>query len=498
MSSTAPRPGSLVINRQSPPPRNIPVTTDNMFVVGLSDKGPLRPVNVLSLQDFINQFGSRQTYSVLYDSMETYFREGGVRATVSRVVGPAAVIATVNLDGSSAGTPFSLVVNAKGPGAYGNTLRVTVTGGGTTTPYTLTISDTSLGTLEVSPSLADQNAAIAWSLNSQWVDITLGTEVSNPVAISNAALTTGTDDRTNVVDSNWLASLNRFNKDLGPGQVCAPGRTTSTGQGQIRDHAYANNRFGLVDLVDTATVATLTAAVGTLRSAANNNDRSSAAFAPWCSIPGVTPGTLRIVPPSTVVAAKIAAAESKGGSPNKPAAGYPDGALNYVSGLSQLPFDDTSGIDVTRDTMYSAGVNQICSRYGTLEVFGWRTMTDPNGSNNDWINAGNARLNMAIVAKALAIAENYILDEIDGEGRLFAQFQGDLTSMLGTYYVKGSLYGATPEQAFQVNVDDTVNTPTTIANRELHAVISCRMSPDAELVYIEIVKVPVSQVLAAV
>jgi hypothetical protein len=498
MSQALPRPGSVVISRTTVPPRTIPVATDMLFAAGLSDKGPLRPVQVLSLQDFINNFGSRQTYSVLYDAMEAYFREGGSRATISRVVGPAAVLASVNLDGSTAGAPFSLTVNAKGPGAYANSLRITVTGGGTTNPYTITVSDTVLGTLEVSPTLADQNAAVAWSQSSAWVDIVLGAEVSNPVAVSNAALTSGADDRASIVDAQWLTALNRFTRDLGPGQVAAPGRTTSAGQGQVRDHALNNNRFGLIDLVDTATVSTLTAAVTGLRSTLTNADRYAAAFAPWCVIPGIVPGTTRIIPPSTVVAAKIANTESKGGSPNKPAAGYPDGVLSYVMGLSQNAFDDGTGIDVTRDTMYSAGVNQIASRFGTLEVFGWRSMTDPLGANQDWINIGNVRLNMAITARALAIAENYILDEIDGQGRIFKAFQGDLTSMLMAFYNQGSLYGATPEEAFQVNVDSTVNTPTTIANREMHAVISARMSPDAELVFIEIVKVPTIQALSTV
>lgn len=498
MSQALPRPGSVVINRSTPPPRSIPVATDLMFAAGLSDKGPLRPITVLSLQDFTNQFGSRQTYSVLYDSMEAFFREGGSRATISRVVGPAAVIASVNLDGSSAGAPFSLTVSAKGPGAYGNTLRVTVVGGGTTNPFTITISDTVLGTLEVSPTLADQNAAVAWSQSSAWVDITLGAEASNPVAVSNAALISGADDRASITDTQWLAALNRFVRDLGPGQVCAPGRTTATGQGQIRDHAANNNRFALVDLTDTATVSTLNSAALALRSTANNNDRYAAAFAPWCVIPGLVPGTTRIVPPSTIVAGKIAASEGKGGSPNKPAAGFPDGVLNFVMGLSQNAFDDGSGIDVTRDAMYSNGINQIASRYGVLEVFGWRTLTDPLGANQDWINIGNARLNMAIIARALAISENYILDEIDGEGRLFKQFQGDLTGMLMEFYTKGSLYGTKPEDAFIVDTGPTVNTPASIANRELHALIAVRMSPDAELVFVEIVKVPTTQVLATV
>lgn len=493
MSSAYPRPGSIIVTRSTPPPRNVPTATDLLFVAGTSDKGPLKPVLINSMQDFINNFGSRQTYSVLYDSLEGYFREGGSRAYVSRVVGPAAVSASVALDGSAAGGPTSLTVTAKGPGAYGNTLRVTVVGGGTTTPYTITISDTVLGTLEVSPSLADQNAAVAWAQSSAWVDITLGAEASNPVAVANAALTLGNDDRASITDAQWLAALNRFTRDLGPGQVAAPGRTTTTGQAQVRDHAANNNRFGLIDLVDTITVSTLTSAVTALR---GTNDRFAAAFAPWCTIPGLTAGTSRIIPPSTIVAAKIANMESKGGSPNKPAAGYPEGLLSYVTGFSQNAFDDGTGQDVTRDTMYSAGINQLVNRYARLQVFGWRTMTDPNGSNQDWVNAGNARLNMAIVARALSIAENYILDEIDGEGRLFKTFQGELTGMLSGFYALGSLYGPSPEEAFLVDVGPSVNTPATIANRELHALIAVRMSPNAELVYVEIVKVPSNQTLA--
>jgi hypothetical protein len=46
-----------------------------------------------------------------------------------------------------------------------------------------------------------------------------------------------------------------------------------------------------------------------------------------------------------------------------------------------------------------------------------------------------------------------------------------------------------------VDVSSNVNTPQTIANREMHAAISLRMSEDAELVVIEFAKVPVTQSL---
>jgi hypothetical protein len=145
--------------------------------------------------------------------------------------------------------------------------------------------------------------------------------------------------------------------------------------------------------------------------------------------------------------------------------------------------------------MYSLGVNQIVLRYGNYQVFGWRTLVDPNGASQDWINAGNRRLTMAMTAKALAILETYILDEIDGQGRMFTRLKGQLVGMCAEYYTMGSLYGLTPEDAFSVDTGPQVNTLATIANREVHAAIAARMSPDAELVVLEISKIPVSQSL---
>lgn len=497
MTATQPRPGSVVISRSTPPPRTVPVDTSAMFVVGLSDKGPLKPVLVTSLQDFVNQMGGRVTYSILYDAMELFFREGGARAYVSRVVGVTPVIASVNLDDATPGGNQSLVVKAKGPGAYANTLRITVTGGGGTAPgnpYTITVSDTVLGTLEISPTLLDQNAALAWSQQSSWVDITLGASADNPVAVSLAPLAGGTDDRGTIVDANWATALNRFTRDYGPGQVTAPGRTTTVGLNQLRDHAAANNRWALLDLPDSAVVATVTGASTGQRN--GTTDRYGMAWGPWLVAPGLFPFTTRVIPPSTGIAAKIAAMEGLGNSPNKPAAGNEFGIFNWANlGLSQVAYDNGTGIDVTRDAMYDLGVNLIVQRYGVTEAFGWRSLSDPNGVNQDWVNAGNGRLNMAIVAKGLAVAENYILDEIDGQGRLMKQFEGDLVGMLAEFYVKGSLFGPTPEQAFIVDTGPTVNTPLSLSNRELHAAISCRMSPNAELVIIEVSKVPISQSL---
>jgi hypothetical protein len=504
MSQTAPRPGSIVTTRTAPPSRTVPTDTGVWFVAGLSDRGPSsRPVLIQSLQDFINQFGTRQSYSVLYDALETFFREGGAKAYIGRVVGPAAIIATKNLvDGVAA---VSLVAKAKGPGSFGNTITVQVQNpgaGGTATSFSLAVVDTGYpgGTLtEQSPDFLTQGAAVAWSQQSQLIDLTLGASALIPVNAAASALATGTDDRAAVTDTQWRNATNLFTKDLGPGQVTQIGRVTTQAYSDTLAHAANNNRFAVLDGADTATIATLTTAVSTARTSATDGPRCryGMIFAPWVVIPGVTIGTTRIVPPSAVVCGRIAAKDASGTTPNAPAAGS-DGVARTAIGLSQLAYDNGSGPDVTRDDMYTKGVNLIVARYGVIEVFGWRSMVDPVGNDQDWLNAGNGRLNMYIVAQGLKVAENYILDEIDGRGKLFKMFEGDLRGIMSDIYARGSLYdggSGRADDAFSVDTGPGVNTTATIANKELHAAIAARMTQDAELVVIEIAKVPITQSL---
>jgi hypothetical protein len=117
--------------------------------------------------------------------------------------------------------------------------------------------------------------------------------------------------------------------------------------------------------------------------------------------------------------------------------------------------------------------------------------------NTNWISLGNARLNMAIVARAGQVAERYVFSQIDGRGKRIAEFGGDLRAMLVPFYEAGALYGTSFDDAAIVNVGANVNTPETIANGELRAQIQVRMSPFAEYVLVEIIKIATTESLAA-
>jgi len=157
---------------------------------------------------------------------------------------------------------------------------------------------------------------------------------------------------------------------------------------------------------------------------------------------------------------------------------------------------EASWTDSARESLNDSNVNIIRSMYGNFRIYGWRTGVGSTGAQAKWLQLSNARLNMAIVAKADEIAERYVFAEIDGQGRKLSQFYGDLVAMLLDYYNAGSLYGQTPDDAFAVQVGPEVNPIEELAAGNLRATLAVRMSPFAELVTIEIVKVALTEAVA--
>src|SRR5580765_843583 len=470
------RPGVQIQVQTAPQPQSAPTDAGVAFMVGMADAGPVTPVLVRSLSDFAANLGQRVTYSPLYDAVDAFFREGGDSAYINRVVGPAAVVATKNLNKGA--TP-ALIANALGPGTYGNSISVAVLAG-VASGYRIQVLYNGV-VVETSWDLTTQQDGIAWAANSDYITLTLGAAAGAPDAVAAAALAGGADDRNNITDANWLAALNKFDKGLGPGQVLAPGRTTDPGHQQLLDHAANFGRVALLDLPDSGTKATLETSV---QNAKNGNERYASAWAPWIVIPGVVANTTRTVPPSASVAGAIARVDSSD-NPNTPAAGV-RGQLQFAADLSQPAW-----IDADREELNGQGVNVIRGMFNGFRIYGFRSMANPV-SLPSWLDFSNVRYMQWLASRCYEIGERYVFAPIDGAGHTISSYGGDLAALCQADYDAGMLYGITASQAFNIDVSDAVNTPETIANGELRAVVSVRPSPFAELVSILIVNVPVT------
>jgi hypothetical protein len=433
------RPGVDVISRALPPPRSAPTDTGVAFVIGDTPVGttPAPPdvALVRSLTEYVAVFGDRGTGvgQATYDAAECYFQEGGAKLYVSR-----------------------------------------------TNPGTMTAASPP----EVPP--ADELEKMSRNeLDALAID--LGIEPSQFSTKADIVAALG-DVSPAIVDPTIQAALDALTKDLGPGQVFVadPAKAALVDtQSALLAHALANNRVALLSCAD-GDAASIQAAAEALNTDANG--RYGALFAPSATVPGVVAGTTRTVPYAALEAG-IIARNDVAYSPNQPAAGE----------LGQSVFAlDVAGhyTDLEYQNLNTAGASMARLIYGGVRTYGYRTVVDPVAM-PQWLMFGWARLNMAITAQAEAIGERYVFAQLDGRGHTLGEFGGELSAMLLGFYNEGSLYGDTPQDAYAVDVGSSVNTPDTIANGELHAVISVRMSPDAEWVVIEVVKVASNQALPA-
>lgn len=478
-------PGVTILERASQPAITAPTDSGVAFVVAPAPQGPSAPQLIRTLDQLVNVYGARDPLGRLYDWSDVAFRAGLTALYVARVTGAGAAAASRTLkDGSNANT---LTVTANGPGTWGNSLSVAVLAGTAGGTYVIQILLSSVE-VERSPDLVTVQDAVNWANAgpSRYVTASIPGAAGVPAVAAGAALSGGSDGAA-VTDTETVAALAQFPDTLGPGQVAAPGVTSSTVQLALLAHAAANNRFALVDLPDTATVATLTAATAAL---AGSNARYYIPLAPWLQVQGLAQGaTPRIVPPSAATAGIMARTDAAEGA-DTPAAGLehvPDGIIGVTQSWP---------VKSDRDTLNTAGVAIYRTLFGVTTLYGYRTGANPS-SQSAYVQASQVRYIMGLKARLGAAAQPFVFRKIDGAGHVFLDLRGALQGVLQADYNNDQLYGATPADAFAVDVSAAVNTPQTIANGELHAVVAVRVTPFAEQVIPELAKIPITVSLAA-
>jgi hypothetical protein len=419
-------------------------------------------------------YGARGTNPILSDSVETYFAQGGSRVITARVVGPAAASATIPMPGAASAP--SIQVTAIGPGTYANGFKVvvaTVTGG-----YTITIEDSSSNVLEVSNVLVTLSDALAYGASSSYVTITAnGTVV--PIA-GTGTLAGGVDDVASITTTQYQNALALFTSDFGPAQVSIPGNSTAAVLTALAAHCTQYGRVGLGDLADSTSAATLIAAAGTI-TALGTQARSIALFAPWLDIAPVA-GTAgnRGVPPSAFVAGTMANNDSAFGNPNVPCAG--------INGILQTAVNaHASFIATDRQSLNTAGVNVIRPMAGGFRIYGNVTavnrLSDPL-----YFMLSNVRLDMAIMARAGEIQEEYMFSQLDGNGVDLSDYGNDLGNMMTEWQTVGALFPNNQGVYYTVDVGVDVNTPSTEAQGIEAATIAYARAPGAEQVNLNIVR----------
>lgn len=494
------RPGVNVTTRDNAPPSTIPTDVGTGFMVGVTESGPSIPTVsdlVQNMDEYKAKFApSGRSYLpgiTMYDSVETFFNEGGNRLYVGRVTGPAATKASITINDVAAAP--CLIVTARGVGEWANNIDVVIRGN-TQDPAipvgsfrVRLVNETTSEVLDESYDLTDVTDAIQWAFSNQYVTAA-GSTSSNDPAPGTFDLVGGSNDTVGITNTEWAAAFANLSFTLGPGLLGAPGASTSAIHDLAAESARRDLRVSILDGPDTPTASTLISAAKAVSDSERAHSRYSGLFVPWLYVSGSSTSAIRKVPPSAAVMGRFARNMANGLSANEPAAGDL-GVLRTVLDLTQ------TYTDADRAQMNLNGVNVIKDVYGIRKVYGWRTTADPVNDPR-WLLLSNSIMHRQIVAEAGAVGERYIFRQIDGQGRLVGQFAGALIGeVCMPLFMEGSLYGDSPEDAFKVDVGPSVNTEATIANNELRAVISARFAPFGEEVNVEIVKYLVTEEIAA-
>jgi hypothetical protein len=359
--------------------RSGPVAPDTapgavFFAVGIAERGSTAAaIEVQSYPDFVDKCGPWVAYGALADAIRCYFEEGGSRAYVARVVGPAAAVGNLVLQDRAAVPVNTLRVEAKDPGAWSAGLTVQVEDGGQAGTFRLTVRYGGTGgpLVERYDNLATVAAAVAALSTSAYVR---GVDLASPSGVNAipavraaTALSAGTDDRGAVTAAIMTGALARFGGDLGPGLVAIPGQSTAAVGAAVMAHAAANRRCSALAAVRGATDAAKIAEAQALRD--NVGADGAGVFAPWVVIPDGAGGR-RTVDPVGYVAGCWARAHLAEGP-------FRAGAGSLAAARFVLDVDEQ--LDRARgDALDDGEVNAI--RVITIpdgrrvETYGWRSL----------------------------------------------------------------------------------------------------------------------------
>lgn len=454
-------------------------------VVGLTERGPLTPTTVTSYADYVDKFGARVTYGFLTDDLQTFFREGGARALVKRVVGAAATVGTLTL--KDAANANALRLDATSPGAWSAGITVEVTAGTVVNgAATFSLALYNGGALVNRYSnLATVAAAVdALSRSTLLTATDLGGAIPKPAAAT--ALSAGTDDRATVDVARLTgpAGLAAFTADYGAGAVAIPGYSADLVAGALIDHGNAYRRVALLHGVVGATQSDIATTAAALLSASAND---AGLFYPWVTIPG--PGLTPItVPPTGYVAAVRSRAHADVGAWAVPAGDV--AKAQFVTGLAGAPITEAGG-----NALDAAHVSVIRAFGSDIELYGYRSLS----TNEDTYRLLSTRDATNVVVEDLeSISRKRLFGSVDAGGAYFQVLTADYIGYLDPIRSRGGLFallnkdGDQVDPGYSVVVNSSINTLATLARNQVYAEVGLRWSPVAETIVLKVTTVGIT------
>lgn len=460
------------------------------FVVGQAERGPADAAQlVTNLAEFVTYFGGLTTYGALYDDVAMFFQEGGSRAYVTRVVGPAATIGALAapLDDRAVAPVSTLSVAASSPGAWSSTISISVVAGAGTNTFRIKVFRSGV-LVEDFPNLGSPAEAVS-RINARSAYIRLTNLASataapnnNPAVVGPLTLAAGTDDRASIVAAGYVSALARFGKDYGDGAVAIPGIGSAVHAGLIA-HADAFNRIALLTAAQATDLTTL------ISYAETADAQRAGLFTPWVRVPDGFGGTKAISPEGFVAAARAKAHQLSG--PWR-AAGGEISRSSYVVAPDEVFSADQMA------TMDDNAINVIRTIASTVRLYGWRSTSSDV---ENWAYLTGADVVNRVVVESQKRLEQYVFGVIDSSGHLLTAVHGTLVGIVLPMASVGGLFahydnsGNQIDPGYAVRSDASINPVESLALNQVLAEVTVRVVPTAALVRITVTKAAVTAAL---
>lgn len=448
------------------------------FVVVEADSGPVGPVLIRNMSEYVAVYGPRsETSSTSYDWAETFFKLGGQRLYGTRAIGSGAVKAKVELEDAEA--KKTIVVTAKDFGTASNHLSVVVAG---TSPNVKISVKNGENVVQTSPNLATQAAAIAWLNTSAYVTgaAASGGEVGTDLPAPGTFALTGGTDGSAITDAERIEALDHCDGTYGPGHEAIPGSTTEAAHEGLASHASSLLRIAVLDVADSDDVPTLINSVNTIPAGAKEYATATSGS---LRIPGVAAGTTRTVRGSAALCG-IRGAIARQGNNNIAGAGTSWLVSPYVSS----PVNTFTREQ--QESLVEAGVNPWAEVQGGIALYGFSTLASKETSPVFWSLAAACE-RMALDYEGEQILETFQFEPITPE--IETSIKGDLEALIARHWSLGALYGLTATEAGQAEV-----VPNLQAEQlgEVQAQIDVRISEFIQSSLLLVIARPITEQLA--
>jgi uncharacterized protein len=319
-------------------------------------------------------------------------------------------------------------------------------------------------------------------VSSSSVDITLADPPSptaqpnnRPAVLAASALTGGQDDDiTQIQASHYRQAIDALEKVDDVNVLCVPDRTDQEIQAYMITHCEKmQDRFAILDPQPNATLS----GIVTQRTQVGSDNGYAALYYPWVVIANpVASGRIK-VPPSGHIAGVYARTDNSRGVHKAPA----NEPMRGVLDLERVLTDDEQG------PLNEQGIDVLRAFSGRgIVIWGARTIAPSDRTQWRYI---NVRRLLLFIEESIQEGTQFAVFE-PNDLALWGKVKRQVTEFLTRVWRDGALFGATPDQAFQVRVDEELNPPEVRALGQLVIEVVVFPVTPAEFVVFRVIQKP--------